>query len=135
MTTSRSKFFHIKFWSLVILNIFIHAHTSPSSNILSILYDAGYHNLYFSNNEGAHHIRVLLIPTLCYDDLLIYTLLTCWVLTAIISHFGHQLLGNKLSFVPCSMHILFDSNKFHKFWMSCACRNSLSKVLAPTNVT
>ena len=26
-----------------------------------------------------------------------------------------------------SMHILFNSNKFHKFWMSCACRNSLSK--------
>ena len=25
------------------------------------------------------------------------------------------------------MHILFDSNKFHKFWMSCDCRNSLSK--------
>ena len=25
------------------------------------------------------------------------------------------------------MHILFNSNKFHKFWMSCACRNSLSK--------
>ena len=25
------------------------------------------------------------------------------------------------------MHILFDSNKFHKFWMSCACRNPLSK--------
>ena len=28
---------------------------------------------------------------------------------------------------PCSMHILFNSNKFHKFWMSCACRNPLSK--------
>ena len=25
------------------------------------------------------------------------------------------------------MHILFDSNKFHKFLMSCACRNLLSK--------
>ena len=25
------------------------------------------------------------------------------------------------------MHILFNSNKFHKFWMSCACRNPLSK--------
>jgi len=49
------------------------------------------------------------------------------VLTAIISRFDRQLLGNKLSFAPCSMHILFDSNKFHKFWMSCACRNPLSK--------
>jgi len=49
------------------------------------------------------------------------------VLTAIISRFDRQLLGNKLSFAPCSMHILFDSNKFHKFWMSCACRNQLSK--------
>ena len=25
------------------------------------------------------------------------------------------------------MHILFDSNKFHKFWMSCVCRNPMSK--------
>ena len=53
--------------------------------------------------------------------------LDIWVLTAIISHFDRQLLGNKLSFAPCFMHILFDSNKFHKFWMSCACRNPLSK--------
>src|SRR6185437_1134985 len=49
------------------------------------------------------------------------------VLTAIISRFDCQLLGNKSSFAPCSMHILFNSNKFHEFWMSCACRNSLSK--------
>ena len=49
------------------------------------------------------------------------------VLTAIISRFDRQLLENKLSFAPCSMHILFHSNKFHKFWMSCACRNQLSK--------
>ena len=48
-------------------------------------------------------------------------------MTIIISRFDRQLLGNKLSFAPCSMHILFDSNKFHKFWMSCACRNSPSK--------
>ena len=48
-------------------------------------------------------------------------------MTAIISHSDRQLLGNKLSFALCSMHILFDSNKFHKFWMSCACRYSLSK--------
>ena len=32
-----------------------------------------------------------------------------------------------MSFALCSMHILFDSNKFHKFWMSCACRSPLSK--------
>ena len=49
------------------------------------------------------------------------------MLTAIISHFDHQLFENKSSFAPCSMHILFNSNKFHKFWMSCACRNLLSK--------
>ena len=49
------------------------------------------------------------------------------VLTAIISRFDRQLLGNKLSFPLCSMHILFDSNKFHKFWMSYACRDPLSK--------
>ena len=44
------------------------------------------------------------------------------VLTAIISHFDHQLLGNKMSFTPCSVHILLISNKFQKFWMSCAFR-------------
>ena len=49
------------------------------------------------------------------------------LLTAIISHFDRQLLENKSSFAPCSMHILFNSNKFHKFWMSCACRSPLSK--------
>ena len=43
------------------------------------------------------------------------------------SRSDRQLLGNKLSFALCSMHILFYSNKFHKFWMSCACRDPLSK--------
>ena len=38
------------------------------------------------------------------------------VLMAINSHFDRQLLGNKLSLVPCSIHILPISNKFHKFW-------------------
>jgi len=41
------------------------------------------------------------------------------VLTAIISHFDRQLLGNNMSFTLCSIHILFISNEFHKFWMSC----------------
>ena len=45
------------------------------------------------------------------------------VLTAIISHFGHQLIGNNMSLKPCSMHILFISNKCNKFWMSYGCRN------------
>ena len=49
------------------------------------------------------------------------------VLMAIISCFDRQLLGNKFSFALCSMHTLFDSNKFHKFWMSCVCRNQGSK--------
>ena len=44
------------------------------------------------------------------------------VLTAIISHFDRQLLGNKLSFAPCSIHILPFSNKCNKFWMSFAFR-------------
>ena len=38
------------------------------------------------------------------------------LLTAIISHFDRQLLGNKLSFAPCSIHILPNPNKFHKLW-------------------
>ena len=38
------------------------------------------------------------------------------VLTAIIFHFDHQLLGNKLSLALCSIHILPISNKFHKLW-------------------
>jgi hypothetical protein len=43
------------------------------------------------------------------------------VLTAIISHFDHQLLGNNMSFTPYSIHILLISNKCNKFWMSCGC--------------
>ena len=35
---------------------------------------------------------------------------------AFISHFDRQLLMNKLSFAPCSIHILPNPNKFHKFW-------------------
>ena len=49
------------------------------------------------------------------------------VLTAIISHSDYQLLGNKLSFQLCSIHILFNSNKFHKFWMSCDFRWTCTK--------
>ena len=49
----------------------------------------------------------------------------CW--RPLFHVFYRQLLGNKLSFALCSMHILFDSNKFHKFWMSCVCRNPMSK--------
>ena len=49
------------------------------------------------------------------------------VLTAIISHFDRQLLGNEMSFIPCSIHILLISNKFHKFWMSCAFRRQYTK--------
>jgi len=41
------------------------------------------------------------------------------LLTAIISHPDRQLLRNKLSFTLCSIHILFNSNEFYKFWMSC----------------
>ena len=40
------------------------------------------------------------------------------LLTAIISYFDRQLLRNNMSFTLCSIHILFNSNKFHKFWMS-----------------
>ena len=56
-------------------------------------------------------------------SLYVADLLLMLLLTAIISHFDHQLLGNKISFTPCSIHILLISNKFHKFWMSCGCRN------------
>ena len=35
--------------------------------------------------------------------------------------------GINLAFAPGSIYILFNSNKFHKFWMSCACRRSQSK--------
>ena len=38
------------------------------------------------------------------------------VLTAIISHFDRQLLGNKLRLALCSIHILPNPNKFHKLW-------------------
>ena len=38
------------------------------------------------------------------------------VLVAIIFHFDRQLLGNKLRLALCSIHILPNPNKFHKFW-------------------
>ena len=45
------------------------------------------------------------------------------LLTATISHFDHQLLGNKLSLAPCSIHILLNPNKFHKLcWFEMVCR-------------
>ena len=46
---------------------------------------------------------------------------------AIISHSDHQLLENKLSFTLCSIHILFNSNKFHKYWMSFDFRRTHAK--------
>ena len=39
-------------------------------------------------------------------------------MTVIISHFDRQLLRNKLIFALCTIYILFNSNEFHKFWMS-----------------
>ena len=50
-----------------------------------------------------------------------------YMLTSIISRSDSQLLGNKMSFCTMFHAYLFNSNKFHKFWMSCACRNPLSK--------
>ena len=50
-----------------------------------------------------------------------------WPLTAIIFYFDHQLLGNKMSFALCSIHILLISNEFHKFWMSWDCRRLYAK--------
>lgn len=55
--------------------------------------------------------------------------LSLGVLMAIISRSDRQLLRNKnelLHYVPCIF--LFNSNMFHKFWMSCACRRSHPKI-------
>jgi len=49
------------------------------------------------------------------------------LLTAIISYFDRQLLGNKMSFTLCSIHILFISNEFYKFWMSFDFRSRCTK--------
>ena len=49
------------------------------------------------------------------------------MLTAIISCSDRQLLGNKSSFTLCSIHILFNSNMFHKFWMSSDFRRTHDK--------
>ena len=57
-----------------------------------------------------------------------WSLLFRKVLMASISHSDCQLLGNKLSFTQCSIHILFNSNKFHMFWMSCDFRWTCTKV-------
>ena len=48
-------------------------------------------------------------------------------MAAIISHSDRQLLGDNLSFTLCSIHILFNSNKFHKFWMSFDFRRTHAK--------
>ena len=49
------------------------------------------------------------------------------LLTTIISHSDRQLLENKSSFTICSIHILCNSNKFHKFWMSFDFRRTQAK--------
>ena len=46
---------------------------------------------------------------------------------AIISRSDRQLLRNKSSFTLCFIHILFNSNKFHKFWMSFDFRRTHAK--------
>ena len=50
------------------------------------------------------------------------------LLIAIISYFDRQLLGNNMSFTLCSIHILFNSNEFHEFWMSLDLRNRCTKI-------
>ena len=47
---------------------------------------------------------------------------------AIISHSDRQFLRNKLSFTLCSIYILFNSNEFHKFWMSFDSWNRYTKI-------
>ena len=49
------------------------------------------------------------------------------VLTAINSNSSRQLFGNNMSFTLCSIHILFISNEFHKFWMSFDFKNRCTK--------
>ena len=48
-------------------------------------------------------------------------------MTAIKSHSSCQLLENNMSFTLCSIHILFISNEFHKFWMSFDFRSRCTK--------
>ena len=52
------------------------------------------------------------------------------LLTAIILHFDRQFLQNRLSFTLYSIHMLFISNKFYEFWMSCDCRSKYTKIEA-----
>ena len=49
------------------------------------------------------------------------------LLTATNSHSSCQLLGNNMNSTLCSIHILFISNKFRKFWMSSDCRSRCTK--------
>ena len=46
------------------------------------------------------------------------------LLMVILNCFDRQLLEKKMSFTLYSIYILFNSNKFHKFWMSYTCRIS-----------
>ena len=71
---------------------------------------------------------ISLIPDNCHASLLWDHL--NWVdplLTVTISRSDRQLLRNKSSFTLCSIHILFNSNKFHKFWMSSDLRSLRDK--------
>jgi len=43
------------------------------------------------------------------------------------SYSSRHLLGNKMSFTLCSIHILFISNEFYKFWMSFDFRSRCTK--------
>ena len=52
------------------------------------------------------------------------------LLTAIILHFDRQFLRNRLRFTLYSIHMLFISNKFYEFWMSCDCRSRYTKIEA-----
>ena len=46
---------------------------------------------------------------------------------AIIFTFWPSTSQNKLSFTVCSIHVLFNSNEFHKFWMSFDFRSRCTK--------
>ena len=49
------------------------------------------------------------------------------MLTAIISHSKPSTSRKNMNFTLCSIHILFNSNEFHEFWMSFDSRNRCTK--------
>ena len=74
----------------------------------------------YDSENPYHHLREFVQLCSCLS-------IAGMLLTTINLHSSCQLLGNNTSFTLRSIHILFISNEFHKFWMSFDFRNKCAK--------